>query len=66
MELMKEFKNGRRNSFEDNDRSLDCFQYMDGNLQPVTNGKILVYRWNPQSQSNERVWIKTDAIDLAN
>ena len=57
MNFMKELEEGiRNNSFEDNDRSLEGFLYMDGNLQSEKNDKMLVYRWNSQKGCNEPVW----------
>lgn len=64
MGFANEFKNGRRNSFEDNNRSLDSFRYMNGSFQP-NDKEILIYRRNHESQSNERVWIKRGSIDIS-
>ena len=52
----------RKNSFEDHDRSLDNFLYMNGNLQSNENKKIRVYKWNNESNSNELVWEEREQI----
>lgn len=66
MGLIKEFENGRSNSFEDNDQSLNYLQYMNGSLQPNSNENILIYKWNRETQSNERVWVKRGSLDILN
>ena len=42
----------RKNSFEDNDQSLNNFLYMSGYLQSTENEKIMIYRWDEKEHKN--------------
>lgn len=63
MNFIKELERGmHRNSFEDDDRSLNNFPYMSGYLQSTENKKIMIYQWDEKENRNKRIWIEKEKI----
>lgn len=62
MDVIEELRCMRKNSFEDNDQSLNNFLYMSGYLQSTENEKIMIYRWDEKEHKNKRVWVDKDKI----